>query len=103
MPDGPLCYIWSMAQTLLQAGPCLAEIMKKSEVYQYYPSKIAFPKLNSQKDCRSAVVLLNNNLVLPGEPKTCLSDGLGELNELIQNTLSSGIRVLKLKFYHSIG
>lgn len=71
-------------------------------MYQYYSSKTAFPKLKSQKDCRSAVVLLNDTTLFShGEPKNCLLDGLGELNELIRNTLSAGIRVLKLKFYHS--
>lgn len=78
--------------------------MKKAEVCQYYSSKIAFTKLKSQKNCRSAVVLLNDaTLFCHGEPKTCLSDGLGMLNKLIRNTLSPSIRVLKLKFYHSIG
>lgn len=72
-------------------------------MYQYYSSKAAFPKLKSQKDCRTAVVLLNDTTLFShGEPKNCFLDGPGELNELIQNTLSAGIGVLKLKFYHSI-
>lgn len=77
--------------------------MKEAEVCWYYSSKTAFPKLKSEKDCRSEVVLLNvTTLFSSGEPKNCLLDGLGELNELIQNTLSAGIRVLKLKCDHSL-
>lgn len=72
-------------------------------MYLYYSWKAAFPKLKSQKDCRTTVVLLNDTTLFSHrEPKNCLLDGLGGLIELIQNTLSAGIGLLKLKFDNSL-